>query len=130
MSQFHSHGLRAGQWSGTLTAPQAPPRVVVTHLGQIVAAARIRPAGDAGDRWLIEADLPVSLLSDGLHSLALIADDGSSADQPLQPGATRLAQLAVMAGAVLSDDLLAELEHLRAELDMLKREFRRFAAGG
>ena len=40
-----------------------------------------------------------------------------------------LARLTLVAGAVAGDELLAEVAQLRAELDLLKREFRRLAAG-
>lgn len=127
MSEFDDHGLKAGRWSGVLASPQAPARVVVTHLSQVVATASVTPAGDGA--WRIEADLPARLLSDGIHSLVLIADDGQG-DEPPGPGAAQLARLPLLAGSVLADDLVAEIEHLRAELELLKREFRRFAGNG
>ena len=40
----------------------------------------------------------------------------------------QLASLSVAAGQALEQDILVEMELMRAELDLLKREFRRFAA--
>lgn len=127
MTELDDHGLQAGCWSGVLNAAQAPRRVAVLHHAQIVAEADISPAGP--DRWTIRARLPASLLSDGIHSLSLIADDG--AEGAGNGGARReLGRVALLAGSVLADDLMVEVQHLRAELELLKREFRRFAAGG
>ena len=125
MSDFESHGLRAGQWSGLLRAENAPARVVVTHLSEIVAHARITPA--ANGEWLIEAGLPADTLSGGINSFVLLGDDGEGDEAP-RPDAVHLAQLPVLAGAVLADDLIAEIGHLRAELELLKREVRRLAS--
>lgn len=122
MTEFEDHGLQAGCWNGMLKASQRPARVTVRHHAQIVAEADISPAGS--DRWTIRAPLPASLLSDGIHSLLLVADD--EAGQPDR----ELGRLALLAGSVLADDLMVEVQHLRAELELLKREFRRFAAGG
>ncbi|MFD2814100.1 hypothetical protein ACFSYD_05530 [Paracoccus aerius] len=41
-----------------------------------------------------------------------------------------LASLTLVAGTVAGEELLAEVAQLRAELDLVKREFRRFASGG
>lgn len=127
MNDFDDHGLKAGRWTGILTARAAPARVLVTRLAETVALARITPAGEGA--WRIEADLPPRILSEGVHSLVLLADDGQG-DQPPGPGATRLARLPLLAGQALSDDLIAEIQQLRAELELLKREFRRFAQTG
>lgn len=122
MTEFEDHGLQAGCWTGVLTARRAPAGVAVLHHAQIVALADISPAGPG--RWTIRAALPASLLSEGVHSLLLVADHG--AEGP----ARELGRLALLAGSALGDDLLGEIAHLRAELELLKREFRRFAAGG
>lgn len=125
MSDFESHGLRAGKWSGLLRADKAPARVVVTHLSEIVATARITDTAEG--EWLIEAQLPADSLSEGIHSFVLVADDGEG-EEVVRPGAVRLEQLPVLAGSVLADDLIAEIGHMRSELELLKREFRRLAS--
>ena len=126
MNDFNDHGLRAGLWSGVLHTKAAPARVVVTHLSEIVAHAQVSPGADG--EWQIQAQLPADLLSDGIHTLILQADTGTG-DAPLHPAAARLAQLSILAGSVLADDLIAEIGHLRSELELLKREFRRQASG-
>ena len=46
------------------------------------------------------------------------------------PGAPVLGRLDLRAGQPLAQDVLAEIALLRAELELMKREFRRLAAGG
>ena len=123
MSDFESLGLKAGNWTGILMRPTAPKRVMLTHLGQPVAEARIR--ADQPGSWRIEVAIPAECLSEGVQSLTLLADDGEG-DQPM-PGAERLAVLSLVAGAPLDMNLRAEIDLIRAELDLLKREFRRIA---
>lgn len=102
--RFESHGVLAGCWNGALQASGQPPRLSVVHRGQVVAEAALRDAGSG--IWAVTAALPASVIDDGVHSLLLVA------------------------GTAAGGDLLAEVAQLRAELDLLKREFRRFAAGG
>ncbi|MBA4492527.1 hypothetical protein [Paracoccus sp. S1E-3] len=125
MSDFESQGLKAGNWTGTLLRPTAPKRVLLTHLGLLVAEARVRPVQPGS--WRIEVAIPPECLSDGVQSLTLLADDGEG-DQPM-PGAERLAALSLVAGAPLDLDLRAEIDLIRAELELLKREFRRIVTG-
>ncbi|RJE82535.1 hypothetical protein D3P04_19385 [Paracoccus onubensis] len=125
MLQFENHGLKAGIWTGMLTAAQAPARVALVHLGEIVALANLSAAEGEG-LWQVTVELPASFLSDGAHSLILIADGGQDGDAP-QPDAVELDRLHLMAGAPLEYELVAEIKLMRAELDLLKREFRRLA---
>lgn len=99
--------------------PPVPPQVI--HRGQVVAETVMRQAGP--DQWAISADLPPAVIDDGVHTLLLV---GKAEGAEMQV----LASLTLIAGKVAEDDLLAEVAQLRAELDLLKREFRRFAAGG
>lgn len=124
MSEFEDHGLSGGVWSGVLHSDTAPARIVMTHLGRIVARADLADAGEG--RWTARVDLPSHHLADGIQTFLLLADTADG-DDDLQPGAERLASLSVLAGAPLDRDIRSELELLRAELDLLKREFRRLA---
>ena len=124
MNEFEDHGLSGGVWSGVMRRETAPARVVMTHLGRIVAQADLADAGDG--QWTMRVALPTDQLSDGIQTFLLLADNGSAEEEP-QPGAERLASLSVLAGAPLDYDIRSELKLLRAELDLLKREFRRLA---
>lgn len=121
MADFDDLGLKAGIWSGLVHGGAAPTHVVLVHQGEVVSAARVSPVSDG--TWQIDADLPVGRIGDGVTSFLLLSDhDGAD-------GGTRLASLSLVAGKPVEQDLLIELDLLRAELELLKREFRRFAAG-
>lgn len=113
--RFESHGVLAGCWIGALQADSPPARLSVVHRGQVVAEALLREAGSGA--WAVTADLPATVIENGAHSLLLVAGDDV------------LASVTLIAGTAAGGDLLAEVAQLRAELDLLKREFRRFAAG-
>ncbi|MDO5605018.1 MAG: hypothetical protein Q4G25_07655 [Paracoccus sp. (in: a-proteobacteria)] len=121
---FESLGLKGGLWSGRLMRTHAPARVMLVHGGEVLEHARLRPDGDG---WRVEVTLPSQALSEGVQSFALVAD--GAGEGPPAADAERLAVLPVLAGAALNQDIMAEIELIRAELDMLKRELRRLASG-
>lgn len=124
MPTFESYGLESGHWTGKLTADAAPGRVYLAHYGNIVALAELT-ASSAGE-WDVSVKLPPSVLNNGIQCLLMAADNGD-ADASLQADAQVLGHLNLMAGGPLDDDLVAEVQLLRAEIDMIKREFRRLA---
>ena len=126
MPQFENHGMKSGIWSGLLTVKEAPARVALIQHGEIVSIARLEAATGTGS-WQVEVALPSTVLTDGVHSLVLIADAGQKNEPPL-PDAVQLDHLHLMAGAPLEHELTAEIQLIRAELDLLKREFRRLAS--
>lgn len=100
-----------GLWQGHLQA-ESEPTVKVQYLGAALTDVRVAPAEDG---WLISIPVPVAALSDGVHSFVIV--DAASTD--------KLGDFTIIAGAPATDDLRAEVGLLRAELDMLKRAFRR-----
>lgn len=128
MPQFDNLGLKEGQWRGRLhDLRDRPARVVLVRHAQVLSQARLTADGD--NAWLVEVDLPREILTEGLQTLILRTDDGAEGQTEVQPGGLVLARLPVLAGQPLDDDMTAEIAALRAELELLKREFRRFAAG-
>lgn len=126
MMQFESRGLKGGLWRGRLTHPQgAPARIILIQHGEVLAEGRMTPDGD--DASLIEVDLPRDVLSDGVQTLLLRADAGASGGEP-HPDAELLARMPLLAGHPLDEDLTTEITALRAELELMKRELRRFAS--
>ncbi|WP_405403161.1 hypothetical protein [Paracoccus sp. Ld10] len=126
MPHFDNHGLKGGVWRGHLSGIDAPEvRVVLVHHAEILAEARLTPDGPGC--WQVETDLPADVLSDGLQTLLLKTAAASGADSG--PDGHVLARLSLMAGQPLDEDLIAEIAALRAELELVKRELRRFAAG-
>lgn len=109
--------LAEGVWEGLLSARDSvPPRLKLRHAGEIVGEPETL-AADAGN-WLVRFRIPVERLSDGVQTFTIENADTGDA----------LAHETVVAGDVLDDDIRAEVDLLRAELDLLKRAFRRHCA--
>ena len=109
--------LQEGVWEGVLTADGAgnyQPEVTVTHLEKPIEGVTVSEDSDHGI-WTIRVPIPVATLSDGVQTF-LIFDGASN---------TKLSDFTLIAGEAVADDIRAEVELLRAELDMLKRAFRR-----
>ena len=106
--------LAEGVWEGVISAGDGKPALRALHLDQEVDGLEVTPSdGDSG--WRVRLPIPVELISDGVQTF-VIAD--------AQTG-EHLASFALLAGEALSEDIRAEMDLLRAELDMLKRAFRR-----
>lgn len=109
--------MRQGVWHGVLTAREGAeeaPEVVVTHLGQPVEGVSVE-AQEVSGRWTLSVPIPPVAVADGVQTL-LICEAESG---------TQLGHVTLIAGEALGDDIRAEMDLLRAELDMLKRAFRR-----
>lgn len=113
MSRFDCHGVQGGIWRGRISGRGAPAKLAVLHHDAVVAEAA--PISD-GEDWRVEIALPPEILSEGVQTLLLVVPG----DPP-----ELLARLPLMLGRPLEHDILAELEALRAELDLVKRELRR-----
>lgn len=115
--------LRDGIWHGEARradgADAPAPELSAWVADARVAAAEVKPSPEP-HVWEVRLDLPRSVLSDGARTV-LIRDE--------ETGQTA-AHLTVIAGAAAAEDLRAEVELLRAELDMLKRAFRRHCLDG
>jgi hypothetical protein len=109
--------LQAGVWEGLLTAPDgSSPRLAVTHLGAGVDGVDIAPL--SAGQWSVRFPLPAAAIADGVQTILISdADTGDPLDT-----------LTLIAGDALGHDIRAELSLLRAELEMLKHAFRRYAA--
>lgn len=108
--------LFQGIWEGivTGTAPGVRPAIAVTHLEQPVSGADLTEVADASG-WLLRIPVPRDALSDGVQTILIRhADTGET-----------LESFAILAGEALADDIRAEMDLLREELDLLKRAFRR-----
>lgn len=108
--------LRQGIWEGLLTGAtsEAPPKLSVTHQGTPVPDVSVN-ALEVGTGYGVRIPIPTEAISDGMQTL-LVTDAATQ---------TQLASITLMAGEALGDDLRVEVDLLRAELDMLKRAFRR-----
>lgn len=109
--------LRNGVWEGVITGAGdtgARPEITVTHLDQPVENVQLTQGGEDG-QWNLVIPVPENAIADGVQTF-LIIDEAS---------ATKLDSFTLIAGEPADDDMRAEIELLRAELDMLKRAFRR-----
>ncbi len=110
--------IHAGIWEGVLTGglgTGAPPEVLVTHLEQPVTTVAVTADTESPGAWNVRIAIPPELLSDGVQTF-VITDPATG---------ERLDSFTVITGMPLEDDIRAEVDLLRAELDMLKKAFRR-----
>ncbi len=109
--------FKEGVWEGLVTAEagDAPtPEIAVSLDGVPLGGVRLSALGAVG-QWLLEIPVPVQAIGDGVQTI-LVLD--ANADETL-------GSFTMIAGDALAEDIRAEIELLRAELDMLKRAFRR-----
>lgn len=108
--------IRAGVWEGVLTgAGTTEPRLEVVHLQEPVAGVTLAPVPDRPGDWAVRVPIPAAVLSEGVQTF-LIRDPATG---------TTLAHFTIVTGVAMEEDIRAEVDLLRAELDMLKRAFRR-----
>lgn len=89
------------------------PSVSVTLDGAAVEGVELIPDQEGGH--VLRVPVPKAAISDGVQTcLVSEADTGE-----------RLGAFTLIAGEAVEDDIRAEIALLRAELDMLKRAFRR-----
>lgn len=108
--------IASGIWEGILsTLPDITPEISVTHLETELADVQLSKLDDDPSLWLLRIPIPPELLADGVQTF-LITDKISG---------DHLSDFTVVTGEPLESDVRGELDLLRAELDMLKRAFRR-----
>jgi len=109
--------LVAGVWEGVVTGADAgqAPKIEVSHQGQPVDGLVLSADETSNTTWQLRIPVPVELLSDGVQVFQII--DKATGE--------KLDAFTILTGEPLDDDIHAEMELLRAELDMLKRAFRR-----
>ena len=110
-------GFHEGVWEGVLTTAdpdEPPPDLSVTHLERPLDGVSVVPNGSAGS-FTVRIPVPPELLSEGVQTVLIAARDTGE----------RLGHFTVVTGEPLEDDIRGELDLLRAELDMLKKAFRR-----
>ncbi|MEM8578077.1 MAG: hypothetical protein AAGF60_09525 [Pseudomonadota bacterium] len=106
-------GIKGGVWSGLLSGDVVGvPQVKAHHAQREVEGVKVTERG--ADGWLIQVPIPADTIADGVQTYVLTLADG-----------TDLGSFALLAGEGLGHDIRAEMALLRAELDMLKRAFRR-----
>jgi len=114
MVQLIQEGLRAGVWHGQVVDGHPTGIEVLLH-GNPVAGVQITPEGEHGQR--IAVPISADVLEEGIQTFVI--RDGSG---------HVLGHFTIGAGNGMEADLRAEIDLLRAELELLKRAFRRHCA--
>ncbi len=106
--------IRAGIWEGVLSgAGPQPPRLEVILQERALPGLLVEPVpGRAGD-YAVRVPIPAEVLNEGVQTFLIRA------------GTETLAHFTIVTGVAMEDDLRAEIDLMRAELDLLKRAFRR-----
>lgn len=107
-------GMRQGVWEGVLTGGgSGVPQVVVTHQGTEVAGVAVTAAAE-DKSWVLTVPIPRDAIADGVQTL--LVQDKISRDT--------IGAITLITEEDCGADLRAEVDLLRAELDMLKSAFR------
>lgn len=104
-----------GVWQGILTgAGDTEPKITVTHEQRSVPDFKL-VRNDKDDHWLLSIPVPAAAIADGIQ--VIMVTDRTTDEM--------ISQIVIIADDITGGDLHAEMDLLRAELDMLKRAFRR-----
>ncbi len=103
----------AGVWEGVLAGVTADPVLEVLHEGTALDGVQVAALPGETGRFAVRVPIPLALLNDGVQTFLI------------RSGAEVLARFTVIMGVPMEDDVRAEIDLLRAELDLLKRAFRR-----
>lgn len=107
--------IHAGVWEGLLTGAVGTPRLEAMHLDVPLAGVAVAAVAGEPGLWAVHVPIPAQTLSEGVQTF-IIRDAQSS---------VQLAHFTVITGVATDEDFRAEIDLLRAELDLLKRAFRR-----
>lgn len=107
--------IRAGIWEGVMSGSERQPELEVILLQEPLPGVTVDPVPGREGEWAVRVPIPPEVLSEGVQTF-LIREKGAT---------ETLAHFTVITGVAMEDDMRAEVDLLRQELDMLKRAFRR-----
>ena len=110
--------IYAGIWEGVVSVPNDYDdelNIEVLHLENPVHSFSLVVDPEISGLWQLRIAIPPESLSDGVQ--VFLINDKSTGE--------KLGAFTIATGEALDEDLRSEVELLRAELDMLKRAFRR-----
>jgi hypothetical protein len=110
--------MKQGVWEAILrrqneAAHADLPKIEVTLDNRGLEGIEVIPDQEGG--YVLRVPVPKEAISDGIQTF--LVKDAVTGE--------KLESFAVMAGEAVEDDIRSEIDLLRAELDMLKRAFRR-----
>ena len=110
--------LVEGVWHGSLKhygrEADWKPNIDVTHLDSSVDGVGVEE-DRVEETWRVSVPIPLDRIADGVQTF-VIRDRNAD---------VLLGSFSIVAGDALAEDIRAEMSLLRAELDMLKKAFRR-----
>ena len=109
--------ISEGVWHGAIKKDgdaDWEPRIEVTHLDFPVDGVEVLQ-DRVEEHWVLRIPIPTDRIADGVQTFVI--RDMREDDV--------LGSFSIVAGDALAEDIRAELSLLRAELDMLKKAFRR-----
>lgn len=107
--------IRAGVWEGVLSGSKTSPQLEVLLLERPLTGITVEPVPGRSGEWSVRVPIPNEVLTDGVQTF-LMREKGQT---------ETLAHFTIITGVAMEDDMRAEVDLLRQELDMLKRAFRR-----
>ncbi len=108
--------IQAGTYEAVLNTEGAePPKIGAFLNATPVGSLQVTADPGQADCWNVKLSIPADILTDGIQTF-LICNTTT--------GAT-LDSFTIITGEPLDDDLRGEIDLLRAELNMLKKAFRR-----
>lgn len=109
--------IRAGVWEGVLSGIPSgtAPRLEVLHLDRPLPGVVVQAVPGRELDHSVRVPIPADVLADGVQTFLMRLEGREEV----------LAHFTIITGAAMEDDLRAEIDLIRAELDMLKRAFRR-----
>jgi len=106
--------LHDGMWEGVVSMPEGlKPNLRVLHEGQAVSTVHIEAMG--GGEWAMRFPIPSTAIADGVQTITI---SDPETDEILET-------VTLITGDMLDEDIRSEIALLRAELDMMKKAFRR-----
>ncbi len=109
--------IQSGRYEAELTSDEdsASPDIGAYHMGVALDGLTVARDPDRSHSWHVTFAVPAELLMDGVQTITFKDHDSDEI----------LDSFHLLAGDPLSQDLRSEIDLLRAELDMLKKAFRR-----
>lgn len=107
--------IRGGVWEGVLTGAGATPALQVILQDAVLPGLSLLPIETRPGDYAVRVPIPADVLTEGVQTFVI--RDKTSGE--------KLTHFTVITGVAMEDDIRAEVDLLRAELDMLKRAFRR-----
>ncbi|MFW8633440.1 hypothetical protein [Cribrihabitans pelagius] len=108
-----------GIWEGLLSNARSRPEITVMHRDRPLEGVTVAE-GEGSGAWHLSVPVPAEALGDGVQSFVIFDAERQA----------RLGDFTVTGSSAEDAGLRAEVELLRAELDMLKRAFRRHCRDG